>query len=485
MIQQKYPEYPIFLIDDEPVVLENYDYALYSAGLNNFVTISNSCEVMSKIEEIPCQVMVLDLMMPDVSGCDLLQQIKEKHPQIPIIVVTAVDDVKTVVTCMKMGAFDYLVKPIDNDLFLATIKHAIEQREHLKEIHFLKKCIFSDNLKQTDTFNKIITHNKNMTAIFRYVTGIAPTSFPVLITGETGVGKELIAEAIHHISGKKGSFVPVNSGGLDNQILADTLFGHKKGAFTGADKDRPGLIASAAGGSLFLDEIGELGESAQIKLLRFLQNKTFYPLGSDKEHFSDVRIIAATNYSLNQLKKNATFRKDLYYRLQTHSIEIPPLRKRQDDIPVLTDYFISQAAEHLGKRKPPIPSELYQLLNTYQFPGNIRELQSMIYDAVSIYHHGRLSLEPFRKRIDKEYQGALDTINPENNAENNRYMTFHDTLPPLKEIENLVINEALQRTKGNQTQAAQLLGVSRKALSSRLVRMKNEYPKTGYGQPIV
>ncbi|MDZ7767137.1 MAG: sigma 54-interacting transcriptional regulator [Melioribacteraceae bacterium] len=219
---------------------------------------------------------------------------------------------------------------------------------------------------------------------------IAKTNLPVLITGETGTGKELIANAIHKVSGRKGELVPVNVAGVDDNLFSDTLFGHKKGAFTGAEIERKGLIERAEDGTLFLDEIGDLNIESQVKLLRLLQEGQFYPLGSDIAKLSNARIIVATNRSIKSLQSSNTFREDLYYRLRSHHINIPPLRERKKDIPYLIDFFLIRAAKELGKTKPRPPKELYTLLSNYHFPGNIRELEGIIYDAVSLHKSGIL-----------------------------------------------------------------------------------------------
>lgn len=290
-------------------------------------------------------------------------------------------------------------------------------------------------------------------SIFKYIETISKSSLPVLITGETGVGKELIAESIHKASPLKGSFTPVNVAGIDDHLFSDMLFGHVKGAYTGADEIRSGLIEKAAGGTLFLDEIGDLKIESQVKLLRLLQNKKYYPLGSDSEKTSNCRIIVATNQNIVELMDSQKFRKDLFYRLQTHHIHIPPLRERLEDIPLLTDHFLENATQELDIKAIHSTPELIALLKIYHFPGNIRELEGMIFNAVSVHESGKISLEPFRKIIIKKTDGS--SITP--------FLT-------LEEAEKQHIENALKKSNGNQSLAAQLLGISRKALNNRLRR---------------
>ena len=248
----------------------------------------------------------------------------------------------------------------------------------------------------------MVTGNKKMRAIFQYVEVVAGTRQPIMITGETGVGKELVARAIHQLSGRKGDYVALNVAGLDDMMFSDTLFGHKKGAFTGADQAREGFIARAAGGTLFLDEIGDLNESSQIKLLRLLQEHEYYPVGSDIVSKSDARIVLATNRDLQKMIAAGKFRNDLYYRLCAHQIHIPPLRERLDDIPQLLDHFLATSAAMVNKKKPTPPPELAVLLSIYQFPGNMRELEALVFDAVARHASGILSMESFRAVIGEE-----------------------------------------------------------------------------------
>ncbi|RPI02690.1 MAG: sigma-54-dependent Fis family transcriptional regulator [Calditrichaeota bacterium] len=472
MNRNKYPELPVLLVDDEPDFLNSAEITLAADGITHVVTLSDSRQVEEFLLVNSVSMIALDLNMPFISGRQLLPKIVRNHPGIPVIVITAVNEVDAAVEAMKNGAFDYLLKPVDDSRLLTAVRRSLEMGEVRAENVKLKEYLLSRKLKHPELFASIITMSPMMHAIFQYVEAIARTSLPVLITGETGSGKELIARSIHDLSERRGEFVAENVAGLDDHLFSDTLFGHKRGAFTGADRDRPGLIERASGGTLFLDEIGDLAVETQVKLLRLLQEKQFYPLGSDMPKLSDARIVVATLQNLEELAKNGTFRKDLYYRLQSHHIHLPPLRERKEDIPLLVNHFLEKAAAELIKKIPAFPKELLILLKNYSFPGNIRELEGMIFDALSRHQSGILALEPFREKIGiKSSQMLPSTQEVELNGFD---LVFGDPLPNLKQVEELLIAEALRRADDNQTIAAQLLGLTRRALNNRLQRRKGE-----------
>ena len=309
-----------------------------------------------------------------------------------------------------------------------------------------------------------------MRSIFQYVEAIAKTILPVLITGETGVGKELIALAIHRLSRRKGEFVPVNVAGVDDNLFSDTLFGHKKGAFTGADRDRKGMIEQASGGTLFLDEIGDLSIQSQVKLLRLLQEGKYYPVGSDVAKLTDARILVATNKDIESMQEAGEFRKDLFYRLQAHHIHVPPLRERKEDISLLVGHFLEKASNELGRKKPTPPQGLFTLLLTYHFPGNIRELEGMVFDALSRHKSGVLSMKSFSDKVAPKHPSPQESAQEVLVQAERMGVSFAEQLPTLKETEEMLIAEALRRSNGNQTIAAQMLGLTRRALNNRLSR---------------
>jgi len=458
----------ILLVDDEQSILLTSGTLLRGAGIREVLTVDDSRKVLPLLERDTIDVIVLDLFMPYITGKELLGDISREYPHIPIIVMTAADELETAVECMKSGAFDYLVKPVERARLISSVNKAIEICQLKKQMNNLREQLLNKSLKQPALFSSIITASEKMTTIFQYVEVVAHSNEPVLITGETGVGKELIARAIHDASGLGGNFVPVNVAGLDDAMFTDTLFGHRKGAFTGADRAREGMIAQASGGTLFLDEIGDLRENSQVKLLRLLQEREYYPMGSDVPKKNSARILAATNRSIREMVARGSFRKDLYYRLCTHHVEIPPLRERKEDIPVLLDYFLGKAAQTLDKKKPVLPPQAVPLLATYSFPGNVREIEAMVHDAVARHGSGILSLESFRHSM-KEGQ-TIENLPAADTIRDNWLPSPFAPLPSLKEAETFLIREALRRSEGNQGIAASLLGITRTALNKRLKR---------------
>lgn len=458
----------ILLVDDEAQILETCQSCLKNAGHADVAVENDSRKVMSLLSREEFAVIVLDLRMPNLSGFELLPQIISQHPQIKVIVATANNDVETVVSCVKEGAFDYLVKPIDVKRLITSVRKALELRSLANELTALKQYMFTDRLDHPEVFQDIVTGNKAMRAIFQYLEVISGTRQAVTITGETGTGKELIARAIHNLSGCSGEYVALNVAGLDDNMFSDTLFGHRKGAFTGADQARDGLITRASGGTLFLDEIGDLNEMSQIKLLRLLQEQEYYPVGSDFIKKSDARLVLATNRDLQEMIKQGKFRNDLYYRLCGHRVHLPPLRERLDDIPLLLEHFLGSAADCLGKKKPTPPPELAVMLALYHFPGNIRELEALVFDAVLRHNSGILSMETFRGVIGHERPlPTLDCSTPAAAGENPLCGIFGH-FPTLDEVEQYMIAEAMKLAKGNQGLAGKILGMGRQTLNKRL-----------------
>ncbi len=459
---------PILLIDDDPVVLEIHVTALESEGVKNVMTLTDSRKTVQFLEDNPVSIIILDLMMPYVSGRDLLPILIRDFPHIPVIVMTSSDDIETAVSCIKAGAIDYLTKPVEIERLLLSVENALHVNELSQENRSLREYLLNDRLEHPAAFDAIITTNKKMRAIFKYIEVIAKSDQPILVTGETGVGKELIANAIGALSGRKGAFVTVNVAGLDDNMFSDTLFGHKKGAFTGADQPRDGLICTAAGGTLFLDEIGDLNETSQIKLLRLIQEQEFYPVGSDVLKKTDARLIVATNHDLPRLIASNTFRKDFYYRLCAHHIQIPPLRERREDIPILLDHFLEEAAASLNKTKPVPSREVTAILSTYHFEGNVRELHAMVSDAVARHNSGLLTIDSFVGLAGKDCsQTASALFVPSKDVDDMLY-AFFGRFPTIKEMEDYLTASALNLTSGNQRSAALLLGIARQTLSKRI-----------------
>ena len=459
---------PILLIDDDPVVLEISVTALKSEGVNNIMTLTDSRKTVQFLDDHSVSMIILDLMMPHVSGLDLLPVLTRDFPHIPVIVMTSSDDIETAVSCIKAGAADYITKPMDIERLLLSVEKALQLNDLYVENQSLREYLLNDSLKHPAAFDAIITTSKKMRSIFQYIEVIAQSDQPILVTGETGVGKELIARAIGALSNRKGAFVTVNAAGLDDNMFSDTLFGHKKGAFTGADQARDGLIATASGGTLFLDEIGDLNETSQIKLLRLIQEQEFYPVGSDVLKKTDARLIVATNQDLSTLITANKFRKDLYYRLCAHHIQIPPLRERREDIPVLLDHFLEKAAASLGKPKPAPSREVVALLSTYHYEGNVRELHAMVFDAVARYSSGLLTLDCFVGLSGGDGTLANTALLVPSKEVDDALYGFFGRFPTIKEMEDYLTSSAMNLTNGNQRSAALLLGIARQTLSKRL-----------------
>jgi DNA-binding NtrC family response regulator len=459
---------PVLVVDDDPQVLHSTSIVLRTSGVAHVLTVEDSRAVLPLLAEQDIGVLVLDLTMPHISGHVLLEQVASDYPDIPVILMTATNDLETAVQCMQIGALDYLVKPVEENRLVSSVKRALELRSLRAEVLSLKERLLTDTPHRRDAFAEIITQSQAMFAIFRYIEAIAPSPQPVLITGETGTGKELVARALHRLSARLGELVAVNVAGLDDTMFSDTLFGHTRGAFTGADRVRDGLLTSTAEGTLFLDEIGDLSMASQVKLLRLLQDGTFYPLGADRPRQSRARIVCATNCDVVQNVSAGTFRKDLYYRLRTHHLHLPPLRARLGDLPLLVNHFVEKAADVLGKTVPTVPLALYQLLKTYSFPGNVRELEALTFDAVARHQGTTLSLQSFKDAIAS--RPHLTATEPLEEPSVSLTDWFPERLPRLKEAEEALITEALSRADGNQGVAAALLGISWQALNKRLRR---------------
>ncbi len=476
-----YPQLPILLVDDEIDWLESFSFTLeYHAGINNIIQCSDSSSVLGILKKCQVSMVILDMTMPPPSGDKLLPLIGANYPDVPVVVLSGLNQLDTAVKCMQLGASDYYTKTTEISHLLAGVKRILKQQDLQREMQILKNGILSVQLQHPQAFEHIVTCNQNMHAIFKYIEAIAVSNEPILITGESGTGKELIAKAIHQLNNSDGPFVALNVAGLDDSAFSDTLFGHVRGAFTGADSAREGMLARASGGVLLLDEIGDLPQQAQIKLLRLLQEREYFPLGSDTPRMVDARIVCSTNCDLRQMQGEdgadkymgagagaGTFRKDLYYRLSSHHIAVPPLRERSNDIALLVEYFIREAAEQMGKKVPTYPAQLPVLLQNYLFPGNIRELRAMVYDAVSQHHQGIMALGVFANAVGLSGKKNSASLVLEATSEV-AAMAFPEKLPTLDQLAKQLIHEAMERAQGNQSLAARMLGISQPALSRRL-----------------
>lgn len=462
------PDLSVVIVDDEPHILTGARMALRGAGIAAVETMDDSRLLLPFLAGHAVQLILLDLIMPHCSGTDLLTRLASDHPEIPVIVMTASDQLETAVQCMKAGAFDYLVKPVEKSRLISSVRTALELSDLRREVSSIATRFLDARQDQPKAFSAIITASTRMQAIFQYLEVVACSPQPILIQGETGTGKELVAKAIHLSSGRSGRFVAVNLAGLDDQMFSDTLFGHIRGAFTGAEKAREGLIGSAAQGTIFLDEIGDLQESSQVKLLRLLQENEYYPVGSDNLVKCKARIVAATNRNLADLVADGRFRKDLYFRLRAHQVLIPPLRDRREDMPLLIEHFLAKASSALGREAPAMPAGLAEALSDYPFPGNVRELEALMFDAVACSHGGGLCLERFGFVVPDTAQRLLAAS--EATSLDDCLQQVFGGFPTLREAQCILIEEALRRTGGRQGAAAALLGITRQALNKRLVR---------------
>ncbi len=448
------PQPTVLLIEDDPIALRVVSAILRSS--HQVVPLADPRQLQQTLEAFAVDVILLDLNLPHVQGETILGLLQQEHADKPVIVVTSTTDAATAVRLVKQGAFDYLVKPVEPKALLAAVTRAVHYRRANQEAGTGE--LPREALNRPELFTSFITVNRTMLRIFQYVEAVGQSMNPVLITGETGTGKELIANAIHLSSKRAGEFVACNIGGLDDNLFSDTLFGHTKGAFTGAAGDRDGLVERAAGGTLFLDEVGDLPIPSQVKLLRLLQEHEFMPVGSDEPKKAEIRVVAATSLDLEGRIADGRFRRDLYYRLCGHRIHLPPLRDRPDDIPVMINHFAENSAKALGLGPVKVPPSVLDFIAHYPFPGNIRELQALVHDAVSRSRGGTLSVEPFRRL---SVVASTAQLPPP-------VLSFPARLPTIDEAVDQLVNEALRRTNSNQAAAARLLNITRQAMSQRL-----------------
>ena len=458
--KKKYPEFPVLVVDDDKNFLNSIESTLILKGITNVMCIHESLYVMPTLEKNKFSLIILDIRMPNIDGEELLQKIIDKHPEIPVIVVTGYSQTKIAVECMKTGAFDYLEKPLNTNDLLEKVQTAVNLPLH---------------------FSEIKTRSKIMQSIFQHIEMIAKTNMPVLITGESGVGKELIANAIHKVSQKTGDIIAFNSAGLDDHLFSDTLFGHKKGAFTDAHKDRKGMIKKAQDGTLFLDEIGDLSFQSQIKLLRVIDRMEYFPLGVDAPVKTNARIVVATNRDIKVMKETKKFRKDLYYRLQVCEIHVPPLRDRKEDIPFLVNYFLERELKKKDIREPKVAEESFKMLSNYDFPGNVRELENLIKSVVSRHRFRVLTPEVFQGKIkisvkredSSSIHDDIDTVSPPKKGSTEKYF------PTISEIEAVYFKEVMRRSKGVKARAAKLAGKATRTFGTRYNKIKEDLEKKG------
>lgn len=420
----------------------------------DIVEADDGSTAIEEVKKEPFDVVLMDVRMLKVSGLEALEKIKSFNPAIPVTIMTAYSSVDTAIEALKKGAYDYLTKPLDFDKLRLTIERAMEHSKLREENRILR-----ESLGKHFDLQHIIGRSPSMVNLLDTVAHVAPSEATIMITGESGTGKELIAGAIHFNSPRKGGpFVKINCAAITETLLESELFGHEKGAFTGADRRKEGRFFQAHEGSLFLDEISEMSLTMQVKLLRVLQEREFTRVGGEKVIKVEVRLITATNKNLQYLVKEGQFREDLYYRLNVVSLEIPPLRKRRDDIPLLGQHFLEQFAKKNNKEIKGFTPAAMDSLIRYDWPGNVRELMNAVERGVVLARSKYLG--------DKDF-----TIIPGSKGENEKpspLFEVMDTHMPLEEVEKAAILGMLETTSGNKSEAARRLGITRKTLHKKL-----------------
>ena len=449
----------ILVVDDEENMLKLFERVLTKEGYE-VRTSSSGTEAIRILKEENFDLILSDLIMPVLGGIDLMQEVKVTHPDVPFIFITAYGSIGSAVEAIKAGAFDYLTKPFQKDDILLVVRKALKYFELHHEVTRLR-----EELKARDGFKDFIVKSKPMEAVFKLISKVADSQATVLIQGESGTGKELIARAIHDLSGRRQEpFIAVDCSVLPEHLLQTELFGHVKGAFTGAVKDKKGLFLAADNGTLFLDEIGNISPAVQLNLLRVLQEKEIKPVGSEKSTKVDVRVVAATNVDLEQSVREGTFRKDLYYRLAVVTVKVPPLRERRADIAPLAYHFMRKYALAYQKHITDIMPAALRSIMENSWPGNVRELENVMERAVL------LSTGPL---ID-EASLSLPVLSHGNNTESRSseekpVRLLKATSRELsRQGEKDAIIAALRDSKGNKTVAAKLLGISRSSLYNKL-----------------
>lgn len=444
-------KFNILIIDDEKNIREGLGAALEMDGYTVFLA-SDGKQGLEVLERGDIDLVITDLRMPGVSGEEILAKVTGETPGVPVIVLTGHGTIDSAVDAMRKGAYDFLTKPVNLDRLSLLVKRALEIREIS-----LQNSVFKKEIEGKTTFENMIGKSHEIQKVFDLVKKVAPSKASVLITGESGVGKEMIANALHNLSPRKQKpFIKVHCAALSDSLLESELFGHEKGAFTGAVAMKRGRFELAHEGTIFLDEIGEISQNVQVKLLRVIQERKFERVGGEETLDVDVRIIAATNRNLEEEIKKGNFREDLYYRLNVVNINVPPLRERKDDIPIMVNNFIRKFSKENNKNITTVDTKAKNALYNYDWPGNIRELRNCIEGAVVIAEGSTLRLEDLPPAVRKSQENTSILI-PAG--------TDMDT------AEKIIIRETLLFCHGNKSKTAQVLGIGRKTLHRKLLEM--------------
>ncbi|MFN7987689.1 MAG: sigma-54 dependent transcriptional regulator [Thermoanaerobaculia bacterium] len=443
----------VLIVDDEPVVREVLRTVLARAGYET-TEAATAAEGLALFADPGVDLVLLDLMLPDRPGLAILPEMRERRPDVPVVVVTAYSSVESAIAAMKEGAFHYVPKPFRNEEVVHLVAQALEKRSLVAENRALKA-----RLDVAGDFPEMVGRSAPMAKVFQTIRQAAPARSTVLVTGESGTGKELVARALHRLSQRaSGPFVTVHSGALPPDLLESNLFGHVKGAFTGAVAEKKGLFRVADGGTIFFDEIGTVPVETQAKLLRVLQEREFLPVGAVEPIHSDVRVVAATNADLGRFVEEGKFREDLYYRLCVITIGLPPLRERKEDIPLLVEALVSRAARENGRAVPPVTPEAMKALLDHDWPGNVRELENVLERAV-VLGPGIVDIE--------QLPDAVRRSVPRAEALPADGLVFYDA---VTRYEKSLLSAALHRAGGVQKEAARLLGLSPTTLNEMLKR---------------
>ena len=450
-----FPEHPILLVDDESSWLHSLAFTLeYTGNYNNLLTCNDSRELIGMLRCQKVGLVLLDLVMPHISGEDLLVQVAQEFPDVPVIVLSGLNQLDTAVRCMKFGAFDYFVKTAEPARLLGGIQKALGMLAMQRENRELTSRLLRRELQHPEKFAVFTTRSPKLEAVFHYLEAISRSTEPLLISGEVGTGKVHAARALHALACPLGAWLSVAGTELDEHNFAPLLYG---------DEQRPGLLDQARGGVLYINGIDLLSVPSQAKLIQLLQQGEFLTMGSKLPRRLEIRLVCSTTKDLAEMVGECRFRRDLFYRLSMHQVRMPPLRERLEDLPLLLEQFVATSCAALGRRKPLLPRNLTPLLASYSFPGNVTELQELVEAGVKQSPVGRLSLEPFRCYLNRPEAVPADIMQG-----SVPLLVVPGRLPTLAEARDLVIEEALRRANGNQSIAARLLGISQPALSIHL-----------------
>jgi len=462
----------LLVIDDEP----NLQYSLVKSLSSETLEVTTAGTARLGIEAVrrqPPDAVILDVRLPDQPGLEAFEEIRRIDPRLPVIIITAFSTADTAIEATKRGAFEYLLKPVDFHQLRELVNKAIE----LSRLRHVPAVFAEDEVADEGTVDRIVGHTPEMQDLYKTIGRVAPLDVPVLLQGESGTGKELVARAIYQHSGRsQGPFLAINCAAMPEGLLESELFGHEKGSFTGADRRRIGIFEQADKGTLFLDEIGDMTLATQPKILRLLQEQQFERVGGEETIRTDVRVIAATNQDLERKVAAGEFRSDLLYRLKVVTIQLPPLRKRRDDLPLLIAHFLRTLNRDLHKRVTSVAPDALRLLEAYPWPGNVRELQSAIKHAYVQSPTEVITLDCLPSHLREEPSGQA--AGPESSSENLRVVEMVSELMRRGEsdiyqkvtttVDRLVLETVLRHVKGNQVQAAEVLGISRTTLRAKM-----------------